>query len=71
MRLPIGGAIMMHQVYGLVMFLAGIGFILLGAYLLYVGGLLGWEDMLIVAGICLFGYMLTLTGYRMSRGDRF
>jgi hypothetical protein len=71
MRLPIGGATMMHQVYGLVMFLAGIGFILLGAYLLYVGGLLGWEDMLIVAGICLFGYMLTLTGYRMSRGDRF
>jgi hypothetical protein len=62
---------MMHQVYGLVMFLAGVGFILLGAYLLYVGGLLGWEDMLIVAGICLFGYMLTITGYRMSRGDRF
>jgi hypothetical protein len=62
---------MLHQIYGLVMFLAGVGFILLGAYLLYVGGLLGWEDMLIVAGICLLGYMLTITGYRMSRGDRF
>lgn len=62
---------MVSQVYGLVMFLAGIGFILLGAYLLYVGGLLGWEDMLVVGGICLFGYMLTITGYRMSRGDRF
>ena len=62
---------MMSQVYGLVIFLAGVGFILLGAYLLYVGGLLGWEDMLIVGGICLFGYMLTITGYRMSRGDRF
>jgi hypothetical protein len=62
---------MIHQVYGLVMFLVGVGFILLGAYLLYVGGLLGWEDMLIVAGMCLFGYMLTITGYRMSRGDRF
>jgi hypothetical protein len=62
---------MLHQAYGLVMFLAGVGFILLGAYLLYVGGLLGWEDMLIVGGICLFGYMLTITGYRMSRGDRF
>ena len=62
---------MLDQVYGLVMFLAGLGFILLGAYLLYIGGLLGWEDMLIVAGICLFGYILTITGYRMSRGDRF
>ncbi len=62
---------MIHQVYGLVLFLAGVGFILLGAYLLYIGGLLGWEDMLIVAGICLFGYMLAISGYRMSRGDRF
>jgi hypothetical protein len=62
---------MLNQVYGLVMFLAGVGFILLGAYLLYIRGLLGWEDMLIVAGICLFGYMLSITGYRMSRGDRF
>ncbi len=62
---------MQNQVYGLVMFLAGVGFILLGAYLLYIGGLLGWEDMLIIGGICLFGYMLTITGYRMSRGDRF
>jgi len=62
---------MIQQVYGLVMFLAGVGFILLGAYLLYISGLLGWEDMLIVAGICLFGYMLAVTGYRMSRGDRF
>jgi len=62
---------MMQQVYGLVMFLAGVGFILLGAYLLYIGGVLGWEDMLIVGGICLFGYMLAVTGYRMSRGDRF
>ncbi|MBL7184260.1 MAG: hypothetical protein ISS50_07400 [Anaerolineae bacterium] len=62
---------MQNQVYGLVMFLAGVGFILLGAYLLYIGGLLGWEDMLIIGGICLFGYMLTIIGYRMSRGDRF
>ena len=62
---------MQNQVYGLVMFLAGIGFISLGAYLLYMVGLLGWEDMFIVGGICLFGYMLTITGYRMSRGDRF
>jgi len=62
---------MLDQVYGLVMFLAGLGFILLGAYLLYIGGLLGWADMLIVAGVCLFGYMLTITGYRMSRGGRF
>lgn len=62
---------MMHQLYGLVMFIAGVGFILLGAYLLYVSGVLGWEDMLVVGGICLFGYMLAISGYRMSRGDRF
>jgi hypothetical protein len=62
---------MLNQVYGLVIFLVGLGFILLGAYLLYVGGLLRWEEMLIVAAICLFGYMLAITGYRMSRGDRF
>ena len=61
---------MIHQVYGLVLFLVGIGFILLGAYLLYTSGLLGWEDMLILAGMCLFGYLLTTTGYRMSREDR-
>jgi hypothetical protein len=65
---------MMHQVFGLVMFVAGVGFILLGAYQLYTGlftgGLLGWQDKLLVAGICLFGYMLAVTGYRMSRGGR-
>jgi hypothetical protein len=62
---------MMHQVYGLVLFLVGVGFILLGAYLLYIGGNLAWQNMLIVAGICLFGYMLAITGYRMSRLERF
>jgi len=62
---------MLNQVYGLVVFLAGIGFISLGAYLLYVVGILGWEDMLIIGGMCLFGYSLTTTGYRMSRGERF
>jgi hypothetical protein len=62
---------MLSQLYGFVMFLAGVGFILLGAYLLYVSSLLGWEEMLVVGGMCLFGYMLTISGYRMSRGDRF
>jgi len=62
---------MLNQVYGLVMFLAGIGFISLGAYLLYMIGILGWEDMAIIGGMCLFGYTLTTTGYRMSRGTRF
>ncbi len=62
---------MIQQVYGFVTFLAGVGFILLGAYLLYMSGLLGWEEMLVVGGICLFGYLLAITGYRMSRGDRF
>jgi hypothetical protein len=62
---------MLNQVYGLVMFLAGIGFILLGAYLLYFVGTSGWEDMLFIGGICLFGYVLTTSGYRMSRGGDF
>lgn len=61
----------MHQVYGLVLFLIGVGFILMGAYLLYIGGSLNWQSMLIVAGICLFGYVLAITGYRMSRLERF
>ena len=61
----------MHRIYGLVLLVAGIGFVLLNAYLLYTRSLWSWEDMLIVAGICLFGYLLTITGYRMSRGDRF
>jgi hypothetical protein len=62
---------MLQQIYSLVVFLAGIAFILLGAYLLYISAALGWQDMLIVGGTCLFGYMLAITGYRMSRGDRF
>jgi hydrogenase/urease accessory protein HupE len=61
----------LYQVYGLVLFLVGVGFILLGAYLLYIGVNLAWQKMLIVAGICLFGYMLAVTGYRMSRLERF
>ncbi len=62
---------MLQQVYGLVMFLTGVGYISLGAGLLYMTGLLGWQEMLVVAGICLFGYLLAISGYRMSRGDRF
>jgi len=62
---------MLHRIYGLVMFLVGIGFVLMGAYLLYTGGRLEWENMLVVGGICLFGYMLATAGYRMSSGGRF
>ena len=62
---------MIHQIYGLVVFLVGIGFIVLGAYLLYIGGRPAWEAMLVMAGICLFGYLLAITGYRMSRGEHF
>jgi hypothetical protein len=64
----------MHRVFGFVLFTAGIGFILLGAYLLYVGytsGLLDWEAILFIAGACLFGYLLAIAGYRMSIGERF
>jgi hypothetical protein len=65
----------MHRVYGIVLFVAGIGFLLLGAYLLYTGyvssGLVNWQNTLFAAGICIFGYLLTVAGYRMSSGERF
>ena len=65
----------MHRVYGIVLFVAGIGFLLLGGYLLYTGymssGLVNWQNMLFAAGACIFGYLLTIAGYRMSSGERF
>ena len=63
----------MHRVFGFVMFTAGIGFIILGAYLLYVGytgSLLDLEAILFIAGACLFGYLMAIAGYRMSIGER-
>lgn len=64
----------MHRVYGIVLFIAGAAFLLLGAYLLYtgyMGGLVNWQNMLFAAGVCIFGYLLTIAGYRMSSGERF
>jgi hypothetical protein len=64
----------MHRVFGFVLFTAGIGFIFLGAYLLYTGytgDLLDLEAILFIAGACLFGYLLAIAGYRMSIGERF
>ena len=63
----------MHRFYGLVLFVVGGGFLLVGAYLLYtgyVGDLVDWQKALFPAGGCLFGYLLTIAGYRMSAGDR-
>jgi hypothetical protein len=64
----------MHRIYGIVLFVAGVGFLLLGAYLLYtryMSTVLDWQNMLFAAGVCLFGYLLTIAGYRMSSGERF
>ena len=61
----------MHLVYGLVLLVAGVGFVLLNAYLLYTRSLWSWEGILLVAGACIFGYLLAISGYRMSKGDRF
>lgn len=64
----------MHRIYGVVLFLVGTVFILLGGYILYTGytgSLLDWQDMLFIAGVCLFGYLLVIAGYRMSGGERF
>ena len=64
----------MHRIFGVVLFVAGIGFLLFGAYLLYTGymsnGLVDWQNMLFAAGVCLFGYLLAIAGYRMSREER-
>jgi hypothetical protein len=61
----------MHRIFGIVLFVAGMGFLVMGGYLLYTGYmdsrlLLDWQNMLFAAGICLFGYLLTVAGYRMS-----
>lgn len=66
----------MHRIFGIVLFVSGTGFLLMGGYLLYteyMAGrtLLDWEDLLFATGISLFGYLLTITGYRMSREERF
>jgi len=63
----------MHRIYGIVLFVAGTGFLLLGGYLLYtgyMGGLVNWQNMFFAAGVCLFGYLLAIAGYRMSSGER-
>jgi len=62
-----------HRVYGIIMFLLGIGFLLFGGYLLYIeciSQLLEWQRLLLAAGVCLFGYLLSVAGYRMSGGER-
>ena len=67
---PVEGATM-HRVYGFVLLIAGIGFILLNAYLLCTRSFWNWEGTLLVAGACMFGYLLATAGYRMPRGNRF
>jgi len=64
----------MYRLYGLVLFVAGGGFLLVGAYLLYtgyMGGTVDIQNLLFPFGGCLFGYLLTIAGYRMSIHDRF
>jgi len=65
----------MHRIYGIVLFVVGVGFLITGGYLLYTGYvnsrlLVDWQNVLFAAGICLFGYLLTMAGYRMSREER-
>jgi len=61
----------MHRIFGVVLFVAGMGFLVMGGYLMYTEYmasrlLLDWQNILFAAGICLFGYVLTVAGYRMS-----
>lgn len=64
----------MYRLYSLVLFVVGGGFLLVGAYLLYagyMGGTVDIQNLLFPLGGCLFGYLLTIAGYRMSIHDRF
>jgi hypothetical protein len=66
----------MHRIYGIVLFVVGMGFLITGGYLLYKGYMdsrlvLDWQNVLFAAGVCLFGYLLAIAGYRMSREERF
>ena len=65
----------MHRVFGIVLFIAGMGFLILGGYLLYTRYMgsrlvLDWQNMLFAGGVCFFGYLLAVAGYRMSREER-
>ena len=61
----------MHQFYGRVLLAAGIGFALLGAYPFCASGFGSRESIMLVVESCVFAYLLTRTGYRMSKGERF
>jgi hypothetical protein len=65
----------MHRIFGIVLFVAGMGFLLLGGYLLYARYMESrlvwdWQNILFAGGVCLFGYLLAVAGYRMSREER-
>jgi hypothetical protein len=59
----------MHQVYGFVLFFAGLVFIALSAYLLIEGHIFDFGGIVLVAGAALFGFLLCVTGYRMFQKD--
>jgi hypothetical protein len=66
----------MHRIFSIVLFVTGMGFLVMGGYLLYAGYMRGgffmdWQNLLFTIGICLFGYLLIIAGYRMSTEDRF
>jgi len=58
----------MHRFYGFVLLVAGIGFVLLGAYPFFTSGFGSRESVLLVAESCAFACLLTRAGYRMSKG---
>jgi len=61
----------MHRFYGFVLLVAGIGFMLLGAYPFFTSGFGSRGSILLVAESCVFACLLTRTGYRMSKGECF
>ena len=57
------------QVYGFVLFVAGLVSIAVSAYLLIGGRFFDFGGIVLVAGAALFGFLLCVTDYRMSQKD--
>jgi hypothetical protein len=59
----------MHQVYGFVLFVTGLVFIALSAHRFIQGLFFDFGSIVLVVGAASFGFLLRVTGYRMSQND--
>ncbi len=59
----------MHYVYGFVLFVAGLGLTALSGYMLINGSFFDLSGIVLLAVAALFGFLVCVTGYRMSQRD--